>query len=161
MVEGTAMLDQPDAHPPAGSASTRSGRRLQRLVTSRVETGEDLVTWTRAWVSRDGQFNAIVAARSRDFVVLTTRRLMIWSTGFFTRLPRRRVLTERLNEVTVEPIGESGRRLRVRAFRRSALRIEVGSDEQSHTFVRELTDRTRAAKERAIPNPDAQAPDIP
>lgn len=102
-------------------------RRLHKLATARLESDEQLVTWERAWVSRDGPYSGVFGARTRDFAVLTDRRLMLWSTGFFTRNPRRRVLTDRLDDLAVEDIGRTPRRrLRVRASARRPLRFEFG-----------------------------------
>jgi hypothetical protein len=113
---------------------SRSGRRLRVLATSGLSDGEDLVNWTRAWTSRDGRYNVVLAARHRDFVVLTTQRLVLWSCGFFSRRPRRKVFDEPLGRLAVEPIdagpsGARGRRhLRIRVVSRPPLRFDFGSD---------------------------------
>ena len=54
-----------------------------------------------------------LAARWRDVVVVTDRRLLLFSVGHFTRRPRRRVLADRLDELTVDDVGtHPGARLR-------------------------------------------------
>jgi hypothetical protein len=118
----------PGGMPPGKSFDKgRIARRLHKLATARLEGNEQLLTWERAWISRDGRYSSVFAARTRDFAVLTDRRLMLWSTGFFTRGPRRRVLTDRLDDLTVEDVGGTPlRMLRVRAFARRPLRFEFG-----------------------------------
>jgi hypothetical protein len=56
-------------------------------------------------VSRDGRFAAVVAARTLDFVVLTDDHLYLYSTGFFSRRPRRRVYAMSLDRLYVEDCG--------------------------------------------------------
>jgi hypothetical protein len=137
------MFDEParpePASPPDAFAGTVIGRRLYRVVSARFETGETAIAWSRAWVSRDGRASSVIAARHRDFVVVTDRRVMLWSCGFFTRRPRRRVLTDRRDDLRVVDIGSHPRRrLRVRAFARKPLRFEFGSDARSRAVVDEL-----------------------
>jgi hypothetical protein len=116
-----------------------AARRLRELATPRLEGGEELLAWTRVWVSRDGKVAGVLAARTRDFAVLTNHRLMLWSIGFFTRRPRRRVLTDRLTDLTVDDIGRVPYRcLRVRAFARRALRFEFGRRPPAHAFAVQL-----------------------
>jgi hypothetical protein len=108
---------------------SRSGRRLRALATSGMSDGEELVNWTRAWTSRDGRYNVVFAARHRDFVVLTSHRLLVWSCGFFSRRPRRKVFDEGLGRLVVEPIGgRDARHLRVRVVSRRPVRFDFGSD---------------------------------
>ena len=91
---GTAALPDPPAD---RFARNRTGRRLAAQL--RAQTDERPLTWTRAWTSRDGRWNWLLAARHRDFVVLTDRRLVLFSCGFFTRIPRRRVFDEPLRSL--------------------------------------------------------------
>ena len=111
------MVDLPESAEPAPApdafAGTAIGRRLYKLASTRFEPGESAIAWCRVWVSRDGRGSSVVAARHRDFAVVTDRRLMLWSCGFFTRRPRRRVLTDRRDDLTVNgpeiPRGFQGR----------------------------------------------------
>ena len=143
------MQDQPPSVPEP-FRRTWTGRRLERLVQPRLEPGEALVGWSRAWVSRDGRANWL-EVRNRDFVVLTDRRLMFWSTGFLTRRPRRRVLLDRLDQCEVEPVGRHpSRAVRVRAFARPPLRLEL-SRRSGDAFVRELAERVAEATRGTVP----------
>jgi hypothetical protein len=139
------MLDpqEPGSQVPASFESGHIARRLHTLATARLETGEELSCWCRAWVSRDGRLAGVFGARTRDFAVLTDRRLMLWSTGFFTRLPKRRVLTDRLDNLTIEDIGRRpNRSLRIRAFARRPLRFEFSRRPTAQEFVSLLVERT-------------------
>jgi hypothetical protein len=141
---------------PAGKSFDKGhiARRLHKLAAARLETNEELVTWERTWVSRDGRYSGVFGARTRDFAVLTDRRLMLWSTGFFTRGPRRRVLTDRLDDLTVEDFGRTPlRMLRVRAFARRPLRFEFSR--RASLFPRLLLEFT------ATPQPAAAGPGDP
>jgi len=133
-----------------------TARRLRRLATARLEPGEQLVSWTRAWVSIDGRFNRVVAARTRDFLVLTDRRLMLWSTGFFTRMARRRVLADRLDELSAQRFPPlAGLQLRVTAPQHKALRFELKSGDESVRFATEFMARIGGAAVAAAAMPDA------
>jgi len=126
----------------------RAARRLRAAAEKRLEKGEELVCWARAWVSIDGPLNVVFAARTRDYAVLTTRRLMLWSTGFLTRHPRRRVLADRLDEITVERVPPlPGRRLRITSAGHRPLRLELGRSAAHERFVEELLARTEAPTE--------------
>jgi hypothetical protein len=136
--------------------------RLRRSVDPRLEPGETFVAWTRAWVSRYQKFHWLLSLRRRDFAVVTDRRLMLWSAGFYSRRPRRRVLAERLDEVTVKSTSrDPGRRMACSRAGRKPLLLELGKDPQSDRFSIELRDRadaaTRAAREAAN-NPPAARP---
>jgi len=148
------MSQSPPPEVPESFTATRAGRRLRRAVGRRLPDGDRLLAWTRAWVSNDGPAR-LLAVRYRDFVVLTDRTLMCWSTGFLTRRPRRRVLCERLEECAVEPVGRRGRSLRVRAFARRPLRFDLPR-RSGPEFARLLVDRVAAA--RAVPTPNPAGP---
>ena len=106
---------------------SRTGVRLRNLITPQLDDGEQLEAWTRAWISRDGQYNWLLGSRHRDFVVLTDRRLMLWSCGFFTRRPLRKVFDERFPRLAVEDTGRTPlRRLQVTGFQRKPLRFDLG-----------------------------------
>ena len=146
------MVDLPESDEPAAApdafARTVIGRRLYKLASARFESGETAIAWCRVWVSRDGRGSGVVAARHRDFAVVTDRRLMLWSCGFFTRRPRRRVLTDRRDDLTVTDIGHTPRhRLRVRAFARKPLRFDFGHDARSRAVVDELLGPEAAPQE--------------
>jgi hypothetical protein len=125
----------------------RTEQRLQRAVQARLEPDEHLVAWTHAWVSRYRRFHLLLALRNRDFAVVTNRRLMLWSTGFFTRRPKRRVLSDRLDELSIASTSrDPGRRMACSRVGRPALLLELGKDPQSDHFSIELRDRALAAK---------------
>jgi hypothetical protein len=125
----------------------RTEQRLQRAVQARLEPDEHLVAWTPAWVSRYRQFHFLLSLRNRDFAVVTNRRLMLWSTGFFTRRPKRRVLSDRLDELTIESTSrDPGRVMACSRPGRPALLLELGKDARSDRFSIELRDRSLAAK---------------
>jgi len=70
--------------------------------------------WGKAWVSREGRLPRLLAARTSDFVVCTPDRLILFATGFFTRLARRRVYDEALADLTIREVpGRRGVELRV------------------------------------------------
>jgi hypothetical protein len=119
---------------------------LRRAVEARLEPGETFVAWTRAWVSRWQRFHWLLSLRNRDYAVVTDRRLMLWSAGFFTRRPRRRVLADRLDEITVGSIGrDPGRVMTCSRPGRRPLLLELGKDDRSDRFSIELRDRAEAA----------------
>jgi hypothetical protein len=156
------MLDpqEPGSQVPASFQSGHIARRLHALATARLETGEELSCWCRAWVSRDGRLSGVFGARTRDFAVLTDRRLMLWSTGFFTRLPKRRVLTDRLDDHTIENIGRRpNRSLRIRAFARRPLRFEFSSRPAAQEFVSLLVERAGPKAAEAPPVSGPYAPE--
>jgi hypothetical protein len=117
------MVDEPEVFTSSGT-----GRRLLARTRERIDADEAVVTWTRAWVSRDGRWNWLLAARYRDFVVVTDRRLVLFSCGFFSRRPRRAVFDERLPRVLVEDVGTpAGRHLRVTVAAGRPLRFDLAS----------------------------------
>lgn len=121
-------------------------RRLRKAAGARLESTEEIVAWCVAWVSRDRRLHRLLAARTRDFAVLTDRRLLLFSSGFFTHHPRRRVLADRLDEMVVTPCGSRpGRGLRVEARTHRPLRIEVGAGERDQAFARTLLERAAGA----------------
>jgi hypothetical protein len=116
-------------------------RRLRTTGFARLEAGEEIVVWCRAWVSRSGHLQRF-AARWRDVAVVTDRRLLLFGVGHFTRRPRRRVLADRLDELTVADIGtHPGRGLRCSRPGRRPMLLELGRDPWSRRFVLELQDR--------------------
>ncbi len=107
---------------------SRAGVRLRDLITPQLVDDEQLKAWTRAWISRDGRYNWLLGSRHRDYVVLTDRRLVLWSCGFFTRRPLRKVFDEWFERIVVEDTGRTPlRRLQVTGFQRKPLRFDLGS----------------------------------
>ena len=93
---------------------------------------EHPIAWARAWTSRDGRWNWLLAARHRDFVVLTDHRLLLYSCGFFTRRPRRCVFDEMLHGLEVDAIGSTHAaptHLRLSGWRGRPLRLDFGRDD--------------------------------
>ena len=117
-------------------------RRLRDHALSRLEPGEEIVVWHRAWVSKAGRLQRL-APRWRDVAVVTDRRLLLFSVGQFTRRPRRRVLADRLDELSLTDIGaQPGRRVRCARPGRAPMLLELGTDAWSRRFAQELQDRT-------------------
>jgi hypothetical protein len=124
--------------------ASRTGRRLRDLALPELDEGEQLVNWVRAWVSRDSQYNTLLGARYRDFVVLTTSRLVLWSCGFFTRRPLHKVFDERRAALAVDPVdARNTRHLRIEVAPRRALRFDFGSDTASREIAAALLDRKK------------------
>src|SRR5689334_143685 len=73
---------------------------FRALVHRRLEPGEAIVATARVWSARPSRL-PVLAARFRDDVVVTNRRLMVWECGWWTRRPRRRVLSDRLSDLEV------------------------------------------------------------
>lgn len=72
-----------------------------------------MICWSRLWHSRASRVQWL-AARYRDIGVLTDRQVMLFEVGMFSRLPRRRVLVDRLDELTVEDVSRAKNGSRVR-----------------------------------------------
>jgi hypothetical protein len=110
----------------------------------------------RGWVSRDRRLH-VLAARFLDFAVLTPDHLVLCSTGFFTRRPRRRVFREPLGGLEVTGLGpEPTHAVRVVGSFSRPIRIELPSNEAGHNFARELLARTRPETSEAhadLPQP--------
>jgi hypothetical protein len=123
----------------------RQPSRAERRLRAKLDQGERLVMWTRGWVSRDGRLHAIVAARTLDFAVITDRRLYLFSTGFFSRLPRRRVYESAFEFLQVSSTGtKRGHRLRICSRRHRPVLLENHNTEHNVAFALELVVRTRS-----------------
>jgi hypothetical protein len=119
---------------------TSAERRLQR----KLGRGVHIVAWGRAWVSRDGRMHAVFAARTFDFVVCTDDRLVLYSTGFFTRRPRRKVYEMTFDRLRVEPRqAKRGSHLRLRSAQHRPLLLDLGTKARNTAFAAELVARTR------------------
>jgi len=133
----------PDAARLPASMPTRAERiasRLQRLI------GEDetLLVWAQGWVWRESKLPRLLAARTLDFAALTDRSLVMYSTGFFTRRPRRRVYNTRLDQIfVIDAHAARGRRLRVTSRNGSPVWLELRSTERATTFADALIANAR------------------
>ena len=112
--------------PAARQPSRRRGAGTERHLRRLLRADEPLRAWNRAWVSPEGPLPRLLTARTLDHVVLTDEHLLLYSTGFFSRLPRRRVYAGRLAHLTVAVRGSrriavwsKGRRPLLLEFRRS------------------------------------------
>jgi hypothetical protein len=121
----------------------RIGSRLQRLVGA----DESMVAWTQGWVSREVRLHRLLAARTLDFAVVTDRSLVLFSTGFFTRRPRRRVYEARFERIFVvdDTVPRGRRRLRVTSRDAKPLWFELDASARATTFANEVMTRSKAA----------------
>jgi hypothetical protein len=118
-------------------------RRLRSRAIARFEPEEEIVVWCRAWVSKVGHFQSL-APRWRDVAVVTDRRFLLFGVGHFTRRPRRRVLADRLDELSLADVGaHPGRGLRCARPGRPPMLLELGTDPWSRKLAQELQDRAR------------------
>ena len=136
-------------------------RRLRNHAIARLEADEKIVVWCRAWVSKAGRFQRL-APRWRDVAVVTDRRLLLFGVGHFTRRPRRRVLADRHDELSVADVGtHPGRGLRLTRPGRAAMLIELGVDPWSRRFVQELQERAGKPEAPAAPKPAPATVPVP
>jgi len=135
-----------DSTPPP-TAATAASRRAERRLRSKLPDGEAIVAWSQGWVSRDGRLR-MVAARTLDYVVVTDRRLYLFTTGFFTRRPRRCVYAQSLARLRAaeRPAGR-GRHLRLESPDHRPLLIDLRRRARSDTLADEVLARTRADQE--------------
>ena len=125
---------------------TREERRTTRLQTL-VGADENVIAWTRGWVSRERRLHRLLAARTFDFAVLTDRSLFLFSTGFFTRRARRRVYSSRLDRLNVSNhvVRRGGRRLRITSRDAQPLWLELqGNRDRTANFADAVVARARA-----------------
>jgi hypothetical protein len=141
--EDAASAADPDAPDFGDAPMSATERRLRRLTGRSAAYRGQILAISRGWVSRDGKMH-ILAARFLDFAVLTPEHLVLCSTGFFTRLPRRRVFREPLSRLVVFPRGpEPIRALRIVGDFDRPLLLELRNDALSIVFAQELLARTR------------------
>jgi hypothetical protein len=140
----TGASGEPPGAPAAGSgAMTHTETRLRRIAGRKAPYDGPIVAIGRAWVSRDGRLHAF-AARFLDYAVLTPDHLVLCSTGFFSRRPRRRVFREPLGRLDVVALGgEPVHTVRVDGNFSHAIRLELRPNEAGITFARELLAATR------------------
>jgi len=150
--------DQPTpAEPPAPETipkptpvpASRRDQRVEARLQTKIGPGIPLVVWTRGWVSRESRAHRLLAARTLDFAVLTERDLSFFSTGFFTRRPRRIVYTSSLADLRVVEQGvPRGRRLSIRSEETPhRLRIELNGSPRAGAFADALLARVRSRNE--------------
>ncbi len=132
---------------PTPSPASRRDQRIESRLRAAVDTDDNLVAWTRGWISRELRLHRLLAARTFDCAVVTDRSLLLFSIGFFTRHPRRRVYSASLDAISViDDDVSSGRRLRVHAGDSRALWIELNATSRSVEFADLLVARTRSAQ---------------
>lgn len=148
----TELADSPT---PAPHTLTRTEARLRKLAGRRIPYDGPIVAIARGWVSRDGRMH-LFAARFLDFALLTPDHLVLCSTGFFTRRPRRRVFRQSLGRLEVIPLRSSEpiRTVRVVGNFSRPIRIELRANEAGTTFARELLACTRPTTSRAVDDPE-------
>jgi hypothetical protein len=139
-----ARVPPPGRRPMTRPKPAPAAARLQR----KLEPGDEVVAYARAWVSRAGRLHGLVAARHLDYAVLTDRHLYLITIGFFTRRPRRRIHTVELDHCKVSELpARRGRRLRVFSRGYPALLLEMRATPQSNTFADRLLHRTHRGDE--------------
>ena len=147
-------------------------RRLHEIAKKRLEPGEEILGTCRVWYSRPAVHHW-AAARFRDYVVLTDRRLLMYSAGWLTRQPRRRVLADRLDDLILNE-GHSAPGLVISHPSHAAMLLQFGRDETSQMISTTIAncrakqhsmDQTAASEMRestiAAPVEVASASEIP
>jgi hypothetical protein len=124
---------------------TTTERRLRRLAERRLEPDERIVTCVAVWYARPVRFHQL-AARYRDYAVLTDQRLMLWEAGWITRRARRRVLADRLTDLTVTDLDPPRRaRLRCDHAGHPPFVLELDGSERARTLADAITAPRSAA----------------
>jgi hypothetical protein len=120
-----------------------------RRLAAKLGSDTPMVAWGQAWVSRSGRFNKVIAARTLDFVVCTEHDLVLFSTGFFTRRPRRRVYWSPFDRLRVSVRkAKRGRELVVSSLDHRALVFQMRKSPRSDALIEALV---RHAAESDIP----------
>ncbi len=128
-------MDQSAPHTSPGSPVER---RLRDELPS-----ESILAWGRAWVWRDGRLAGVFAARTLDFTVLTEDHFYLFSMGFFTRRPRRRVYAMSVHRLyVVDCPAKRRRRLRLEAHEHRPLMLEMRDTDRNRAVADELVART-------------------
>jgi len=147
--ENPSEVPPESAAPASAPAFTRTEARLRKLTGRKGTYDGPIVGIARGWVSRYGRM-PLFAARFLDFAVLTPDHLVLCSTGFFTRRPRRRVFKQALGRLEVVPLGsEPYRTVRISGNFNRPIRVELRPNEAGLTFARELLACTRPPTDRA------------
>ena len=134
---------EPDRPVMGDGAVSPTEKRLRRLTGRSAAYRGQILAVTRGWVSRDGRMH-LLAARFLDFAVLTPEHLVLCSTGFFTRRPRRQVFREPLGRLVVYPSGpEPIRTLRIVGEFERPILLELGKKPEDVAFAAHLLARTR------------------
>ena len=133
------------ATPPLATARpSRAARRVETRLLAKLDPGETLTAWARGWVSRDGRLAAVVAARTLDYVVLTDHRLSFFTTGFFTRRPRRCVYVSPLDRLSASARrAKRGHRLRLESLDHRPLLLDLRGRAAYGAFVEKFLAATR------------------
>lgn len=114
-------------------------RRIRQLVAPRLSPDERFAGCCRAWVSKATRLRSVTELRRRFVVVTTNQRLMLFSTSFWSRRPRRRVFTRRLDELAVIDIGSTPlRRLELPRENEPPLVVDLGSDDRCRSVALSL-----------------------
>ena len=116
-----------------------------------------MICWCRLWHSRASRFQRL-AARYRDIGVLTDRQLMLFEVGMFSRLPRRRVLVDRLDELTVEDVSRAKNGTKVR-FGKPGHKMMLIECRRGNSFGRRLLET--AGRRVVAPDPSGTEPNAP
>ena len=143
--QARGLQARPGAQPVAQPVPTPRELRIENRLRVLAGPDEHIVAWTRGWVSREVRAHFLFSARTLDFAVLTDRSLLLYSTGFFSRRPRRPVYASRIDRVLVtDQRVRRGRRLRVASRQAHPLRIELRGTARSNTFADALVARGRS-----------------
>jgi hypothetical protein len=135
-------------HPATPTHASRRELRLRARVAKVAEEGDRVIAWTQGWVSREGRFHAF-AARTFDYIAVTERELLLFTTGFFTRRPRRLVFAAPLDVLRItDPEPSRGRGLVIHRPRQRPLRFELRGDRHSVLVCTTLSSRVGPPDER-------------
>jgi hypothetical protein len=119
------------------------GTRKERRVARKLPVEARLSAWTQCWVSRDGKMRVVFASRTFDYAVLTDQHLYLYTTGFFTRRPRRQVYVAQLDRLHAsDRQAKRGRRVRLWSREHRPLILEMRRNARSNTFTDLLLHRT-------------------
>jgi hypothetical protein len=133
-------LPDPAAQPPP---PRKHVPRAERRLRAYLQPGEALLAWTHGWVSRDGRLTRVVAARTLDYLVVTNHRCFIFTTGFFTRRPRRCVYDTPLDRLAVtEREAKRGRHLRITSADHRPLLLDMRGSARGNAFAERLLAQT-------------------
>jgi hypothetical protein len=120
----------------------------ERRLQSKIDEDDELVAWARGWVSRDGRMRGIFAARNLDYCVLGRKNFYLFSTGFFTRRPRRRVFCAPVERLIVsERRSGPPARLRLSLRGHHPLLVDLRRSARSQPFADALKSVTRPPPE--------------